>query len=260
MRPDILKDRIAFVTGGESGIGAACAAAMAEAGAAVAILYHADEAAAARSCDAVRACGRRACAVKADVRRERDVEHAFDVCAGALGAPDILVNSAGVNMARVRVADMSAAAWRARIDTDLTGCFFTARRFIRDLRAAKRGGALINITSIHAAVMRAGGAAYDAAKGGQKNLTETLALETAELGVTVNAIAPGMILTAMNERALEDEAYRRALERNIPLKRAGRPEEVAAMAVFLASPEAAYVTGATITIDGGLSLALGQGA
>ena len=104
------------------------------------------------------------------------------------------------------------------------------------------------------------GADYDAAKGGQRNLTRTMALETAKLGITVNAIAPGMILTPMNERALKDAAYRQSLERNIPLGRAGKPDEVAGVAVFLASPAGAYITGTTITIDGGLSLELGQGA
>ena len=107
--------------------------------------------------------------------------------------------------------------------------------------------------------MRAGGADYAAAKGGQTDLTRTMALETASAGITVDAIAPGMILTPMNKRAIEDIEYRRSLEANIPAKRAGTAEEVGRLALYLASPDASYIAGTTITIDGGLSLVMGQG-
>src|SRR5262249_43721736 len=136
----------------------------------------------------------------------------------------------------------------------------TCRRFIRGLRAAGKPGAIVNISSIHGTVMRAGAADYDSAKAGLDKLTCTLALETAGLGVTVNGVAPGMILTPMNERAVTDAASRDRLEASIPQRRAGRPEEVARLAAFLVSPAAAYITGAIVTIDGGLSLVLGQGA
>lgn len=255
-----LSNRIALVTGGESGIGAACVAALAAEGANVAVLYHNDHEAAQASMHAVELLGRKAVAVKADVGVEADVEAAFTKIHGAIGVPDILVNSAGLNMSGIPVAEMTLEQWNRILRTDLTGSFLTSRRFVRDLKADRRPGAIINITSIHSRVMRAGGADYDAAKGGQRNLTRTMALETASLGITVNAIAPGMILTPMNQRALDDEGYRRSLEKNIPLGRAGTPHEVAGVAVFLASPAAAYITGATITIDGGLSLELGQGA
>jgi len=255
-----LLDRIALVTGGESGIGAACAAALAAAGADVAILYHTDAQQGEASAKVVAALGRRSVAVRADVGLEKDVEAAFDQVSNGVGIPDILVNSAGLNMSGTRVADMKTAQWELLIRTDLTGSFLTSRRFVRNLEISGRPGAIINITSIHSSVMRAGGADYDAAKGGQRNLTRTLALEVAKLGITVNAIAPGMILTPMNEKAMKDDDYRRSLERNIPIGRAGRPDEVAGVAVFLASPAGAYITGSTITIDGGLSLELGQGA
>lgn len=253
--------RIAFVTGGDSGIGAACVDALAAAGADVCIVYHGDEEAAAERSAAVEALGRRVLAVAADVSDEAAVDAAFDRCKEVLGRPNILVNSAGLNQSDVTVADMELAQWQRLIATDLTGSFLTSRRFVRDLEeAAGEPAAIINITSIHAFAMRAGAADYDAAKAGQTALTRTLALEVAEKGITVNAIAPGMILTPMNEEAMKDDAHRRALERHIPVKRAGRPEEVARVAVFLASPDATYITGATIVIDGGLSLLLGQGA
>ena len=255
-----LEGRVALVTGGESGIGAACVAAFAAAGADVGVLYHRDERAGAASVAAATGLGRKAVAVQADVGREDKVEAAFDAVTEALGVPNILVNSAGMNMSGVPVSDMSLDQWQKVIDTDLTGSFLTSRRFVRDLKGKSAKGAIINITSIHASVMRAGGADYDAAKGGQSNLTKTLSLEVARHGITVNAIAPGMILTPMNDKALHDADYRDLLTDNIPLQRAGRPEEVAGVAVFLASPAGAYLTGSTVTIDGGLSLLLGQGA
>ncbi len=255
-----LKGRVALVTGGESGIGAACVTALAGAGADVGVIYYRDERAGRASADAARGHGRRAIAVRADVGKEAEVEAAFDAVRGALGVPDILVNSAGKNMSGVPVSEMSTEQWSDVIATDLTGSFLTSRRFVRDLKGTDRGGAIINITSIHSTVMRAGGADYDAAKGGQRNLTKTLALEVAADGITVNAIAPGMILTPMNPEALHDPAVRASRAANIPLKRAGQPEEVAGVAVFLASPAGAYLTGSTVTIDGGLSLLLGQGA
>jgi len=119
---------------------------------------------------------------------------------------------------------------------------------------------ILQISSIHAYAVRAGGADYCAAKGGLSNLVETLAIEEAPRGIRVNAIEPGMILTPMNARAESDDAYRRTLEQNIPLGRAGQPSEVADLAVFLASDQARYITGARIVIDGGLSLMQALGA
>jgi glucose 1-dehydrogenase len=177
-----------------------------------------------------------------------------------LGLPTILVNSAGLNQSGVKVADMSLAQWERLLGSDLTGPFLTSRRFVQDLRTAKLPGAIINISSIHAEAVRAGAADYCSAKGGLKNLTETMALECAPLGITVNAIAPGMILTPMNGRAVADPLYRKSLEADVPLGRAGRAEEVAALAAYLASPAATYITGASLVIDGGLSLLLAEGA
>jgi glucose 1-dehydrogenase len=255
-----LLDRIAVVTGGESGIGAACVTALAAAGADVGVIYFKDAHAGEASAGAARALGRKATAARADVGCESDVDAAFDAIGATIGIPDILVNSAGINMSGTRVADMDLKQWERMLRTDLTGSFLTSRRFLRDMLPSGRPGAIVNITSIHSFAMRAGGADYDAAKGGQRNLTRTLALEVAKAGVTVNAIAPGMILTPMNQRAESDEAFRRGLEANIPIPRAGTAEEVAGVAVFLASPAASYITGATVVIDGGLSLMLGQGA
>jgi glucose 1-dehydrogenase len=260
MFENVLEGRVALVTGGDSGIGAACAIALAAAGADVALTYLEDEKGAENSAHAIADHGRRALPLRSDVRQEVAVETCFDVVGKQLGTPDVLVNSAGINMVGLEVAEMTLAHWEDMIRTDLTGTFLTCRRFVQDLRAAKRGGTIINITSIHADVMRAGGAEYMASKGGQKNLTQTLALEVATDGITVNAIAPGMILTPMNQAAKDHWVVRKVKSEFIPLKRAGKPEEVANVAVFLASPAGAYFTGTTLTIDGGLSLMLALGA
>lgn len=260
MPQTVLQDRIAVVTGGESGIGAACVAALAAAGADVAIFYFKDRDAAEIGVRAAAALGRRGVAVQVDVGAEASVEAGFDAVGKALGVADVLVNSAGLNMSGVKVADMTLAQWQRLLDTDLTGSFLTCRRFVRDLQPTGRPGAIVNITSIHAFAMRTGGADYDAAKGGQANLTRTLAIEVAARGITVNAIAPGMILTPMNDEAMHDADYRAKLEHNIPAGRAGRPDEVAGLAVFLASPAGAYITGAELVIDGGLSLLQATGA
>ena len=255
----VLAGRIGAVTGGDSGIGAACALELAKAGADVALLVRQDGSAAAEVQKSIVRQGRRATRIEVDVSDEQQVENALDAVRGTLGTPDILVNSAGLNMSGVAVAEMELVQWDRLLRTDLTGCFLTSRHFIRDLRVKGAAGAIINITSIHAFAMRAGGADYTAAKGGQANLTRTLALECAPLGITVNAIAPGMILTPMNPEAADPER-RAEKEKAIPAGRAGRPEEVARLAAFLVSPDAAYITGSTIVIDGGLSLLMGQGA
>ena len=260
MGNDKRKKRVALITGGDSGIGAACVAAFADDGVDVAATYLHDAKGCENACAEAREKGLNAIAIQSDVRDEKAVESCFDRVRKELGIPQILINSAGLNMHQTEVAEMNLETWDNLIRTDLTGSFLTCRRFVRDLRAERTSGTIINITSIHAEVMRAGGADYAAAKGGQLNLTKTLALEVARDGITVNAIAPGMILTPMNEEAVESLAVRKAKTKNIPLMRAGEPREVAAVAVFLASEAARYITGSTVTIDGGLSLLLGQGA
>ena len=252
--------RVVVVTGAESGIGAACAAAFGAERDRVAVFYYADVEAAEATAGAVRAGGGEAMTVQAHVNEEASAAAAFATVEQAWGPVDVLVNSAGLNMTGVTVREMTLAQWQRLLDTDLTGAFLTSRRFLTG-RGEKAGpGTILHISSIHAYAVRAGGADYCAAKGGLSNLVETLAIEEAPRGIRVNAIEPGMILTPMNERAEQDPVYRRTLEQNIPLGRAGNAGEVADLAVFLASDKARYITGARIVIDGGLSLMQALGA
>ena len=252
--------RTVVVTGAESGIGAACAEAFGAAGDRVCVIYHSDAEAAQRSVAAVQARGGKAMSVQADVGDEQSVEAAFAAVEQAWGPAEVLVNSAGLNMSGVTVRAMTLEQWQRLLGTDLTGAFIVSRRFLKGRGEAKADASIIHISSIHAYAVRAGGADYCAAKGGLSNLVETLAIEEAPRGIRVNAIEPGMILTPMNARAQSDPAYRRSLEQNIPMGRAGDPAEVADLAVFLASDRARYITGARIVIDGGLSLMQALGA
>ena len=254
----MLNDQVAVVTGGESGIGAACAKALGAAGARVVITYYRDEAAQ-QVCRSIGGDDR-AIAVQTDVGDEAAVEQLFAAAERAFGVASLLVNSAGLNMTNVNLVDMSLAQFDRVQRSDLYGPFLTCRRLVRALEGKGMKGRIVNISSIHEKAPRPGGVDYDSAKGGLSQLTATLALELAPKGIAVNGVAPGMILTPMNESAIEHPDELKQKEAAIPWGRAGRPEEVADLVVYLLSPAADYITGTTVTIDGALSLTVAQGA
>jgi glucose 1-dehydrogenase len=260
MNAQRLGGEIAVVTGADSGIGRATAIAFAREGADVGISYFHDRKGAESTAREIEAAGRKAAVFQLDQRESESVSRLFRDMRAALGIPTIAVNNAGVDTVEKPVRDMTDEEWDATIKTNLYGPFYCCREFIRGIEESGRHGTIINITSVHQAIPRAGGAAYDASKGGLANLTKTLALELGEKNINVNNIAPGMILTPMNQQAIDDPQARMRQVQSIPMKRAGQPEEIAHMAVFLASEEARYIHGTTIFVDGGLMLFIGQGA
>lgn len=257
---DTLKGKIAIVTGSDSGIGQATAAAFANEGADVAITWLHDKDGAERTRRQVEAAGRRAVVVNFDQRDPTQVERLFKETVEHLGIPDILVNDAGVDSTGVQVADMSIDDWDNELKTNLYGPFYCCQQFIRARRDAGGKGKIINITSVHQEIPRAGAAGYDVSKGGLRNLTRTLALELAPDHINVNNIAPGMVLTPFNQQAIDDPKVREEQVQSIPWKRAAEPWEIAKLAIYLASDDADYATGQTFTLDGGLMMNVGQGA
>lgn len=255
-----LKDKVAIVTGSDSGIGRAIAEAFGEEGATVIVTYHSDEESAKDTADYLASHDVESITLNLDVSDEESVRSVFGQVVDRYGKIDILVNNAGINGSDIPVADMDTDTFDRCIKTNLYGPFFCCREYLSLRSKEQKGGKIINVSSVHEEVPTPGGADYNASKGGLKNFSQSLALELAEEGINVNNIAPGMILTDMNKEAMDDEEVKKEKERNIPMKRAGETKDIKAAAVFLASSDSDYVTGSTITIDGGLSINLGQGA
>ncbi len=257
---DRLKDRVAIVTGSDSGIGQATAIAFAEEGADVVVTYHEDLAGARETVADIEKAGRRALLRQLDVTSEQEIEGVFDDTLAELGRIDILVNNASIDSTGKQIADISLDEWELALRTNLTGAMLGCRRFINERRKAGGGGKIINVTSVHDEIPRAGAAEYCASKGGLQNLTRSLALEVAPDRINVNNIGPGMVLTPMNQEAVDDPKVREEQVQSIPFKRAAEPIEIAKLAVYLASDDADYVSGSTYYIDGALMQNQGQGA
>ena len=242
------KGKVALVTGASRSIGKAIAEAFAREGADIAMIYASNDEAAAQAAAGVRALGVRAESYRLDVSDAEAAEQTVSKVLADFGRIDILVNNAGITRDRL-LLQMKEEEFDRVLDVNLKGCYhmirFTARQFLKN-----RSGRIINISSVAGLMGNVGQANYAAAKAGMIGLTKTVAKEFASRGITCNAIAPGFIETDMTA-AMSEEA-RDAITRSIPMGRAGRPEDIAQAAVFLASESASYVTGEVIKVDGGL--------
>jgi glucose 1-dehydrogenase len=245
--------KVAVVTGSSSGIGQAIALRLASEGAAVVIDYRGHEDGAKQTQSQIQTANAQAKSiiVQADVTKVGDTANLMEQAWSQLGGCDILVNNAGIEKGAA-FWEVTEADYDAVMDTNLKGAFFLTQAFVRKLRDAKKPGRVINISSVHEDMVFPHFPSYCAAKGGLRMLMRDLAVELGPLGITVNNVAPGAIITPINKSLLEDKSKLDPLLNNIPLGRLGTSEEVAGLVAWLASDEAAYVTGSTYFIDGGL--------
>ena len=243
-----LTGKSALVTGGSRGIGRAIVLRLATQGADVAFTYKGNAAAAADTAAAVEALGRRALSVQGDVRDIETAESVVKATLEAFGKVDILVNNAGITRDDL-IMRMSAEAWREVLETNLFGAFYMLKAVTRPMLKAKRGR-IVNITSVSGQAGQMGQANYSSAKAGLIGLTKAAARELASRSITVNAVAPGFVLTELTQDL--PEALQAEITSRTPLGRFGTPEEIAQAVAFLASDDAAYITGQVLAVDGGL--------
>jgi len=255
-----LKGTGVLVTGGTSGIGQAIAVKFAEYGANVAINYlrRPDEATETeqqvRSCvNRVQQAGVRDVLVQGDVSHEDDVVKMVGHAVSELGGIGVLINNAGIQISRPS-EELSSADFDRVLAVNIRGAFLCAREAIRHFMAEAKPGVIINISSVHQLIPKPEYLGYSVSKGGMQNLTRSLALEYAGRGIRVNGIGPGATVTPINRAWIDDPVKQEMVESHIPMGRAGTAEEMAAVACFLASDDAAYITGQTIFVDGGLTL------
>jgi NAD(P)-dependent dehydrogenase (short-subunit alcohol dehydrogenase family) len=242
---------VAIVTASDSGIGEASAVALARRGFDVGITWRSDEQGAQEAATQVRDAGRRAEIRRLDLSDATAGARVVDELAEALGGLDVLVNNAGTGD-ETPFLEVELDTWREILEVDLTGAFQCAQAAARRMAAAGRGGRIINVTSVHEHIPLPGSAPYCAAKGGLGLLTKVMALELARHRITVNSVAPGEIATPMTGN--EDVDPHTVERPAIPARRPGDANEIAAVVAFVASGEASYLTGASIVVDGGLSL------
>jgi len=255
-----LRGKNVLVTGGTSGIGQAIAVRFAEYGANVAINYVRAAEEAAQTEERVHTClarvrqrGVRDVLVRGDVSKEEDVVAMLESTVDGLGGIDVLVNNAGIQISSPS-HELSTSEFDKVLGVNLRGAFLCAREAVKRFLAAGTHGVIINVSSVHQLIPKPNYLAYSTSKGGMESLTQTLALEYAVRGIRVNAIAPGATVTPINRAWVDDPVKRAMVESHIPMGRAGTAGEMAGVTCFLASEDAAYITGQTIFVDGGLTL------
>ncbi len=249
--PGRLEGKVAIVTGAGSGIGQAIAERLAQDGADCVIDYrdHLDQAQVTEQ--KITSAGGKAVLVQADVSSLTDTQNLVDQAYTQLGRCDILVNNAGIEIG-ANFWEVTERDYDAVLNVNLKGAFFLTQAFVKRLLDAKQPGRVINISSVHEDMVFPHFSTYAASKGALRMLMRNLAVELGPHGITVNNVAPGAIITPINTKLLDNKPELDALLNNIPLGRLGKPEEVAGLVAFLASEEAAYVTGSTYVLDGGL--------
>jgi glucose 1-dehydrogenase len=255
-----LKGKNVLVTGGTSGIGQAIAVRFAEFGANVAINYRSRPEDAAETEQQVEACvqkvqrmGVKDVIVRGDVSKEEDVVSMFRETVDKLGGLDVLINNAGIQISRPS-HELSADDFDRVLGVNLRGAFLCAREAIKHFLEENKPGVITNISSVHQRIPKPNYLGYSVSKGGMQNMTTTLALEYAGQGVRVNAVGPGATITPINRAWVDDPEKAEQVTSHIPIPRPGTADEMAAVVCFLASDDAAYITGQTIFVDGGLTL------
>ena len=255
-----LEGKNVLITGGSSGIGQAIAVRFAEYGANVAINYLTTPEEGKETEEEVQACVHRVrqhevrdVLVQGDVSKEEDVIRMVEQTVEELGGIDVLINNAGIQISRPS-HELSQADFEKVLAVNLRGSFLCAREAIKRFLDAGTAGSIINVSSVHQLIPKPDYLGYSVSKGGMQNLTRTLALEYASNNIRVNGIGPGATITPINRAWVDDPVKAEMVTSHIPLKRAGTADEMGGVACFLASDEAAYITGQTIFVDGGLTL------
>ena len=249
--PGRLEGKVAIVTGSGTGIGQCIAERFASEGADVVIDYRDAKDGPEQTISIIQAAGGKAVAIQADVTSLTDTKNLVDQAYSQLGRCDILVNNAGIEIG-ADFWEVTEAAYDAVLNVNLKGAFFLTQAFVKRLIDIKQPGRVINISSVHEDMVFPHFSTYAASKGAMRMLMRNLAVELGPHAITVNNVAPGAIITPINTKLLANKPELDALLNNIPLGRLGKPEEVAGLVAFLASEEAAYVTGSTYVLDGGL--------
>lgn len=247
----ILENKIALITGASSGIGQGIAKRFAEEGAKVVIDYIGPPQGADDTMQMVKQAGSRGITVEADVTRFADIKKLIDTTYDQFGGLDILVNNAGMEK-EAPFAEVKEEDYDRILSVNLKGPFFLTQYFVQRLAAGKKGGRIINISSVHEDMAFPNFSTYCISKGGMRMFMRNLAVELGPQNIMINNIAPGAIQTPINKKLMANKGELDALLKNIPLNRLGQPADVASLAAFLASDQAGYITGSTYVIDGGL--------
>ena len=243
-----LTGKVALVTGASRGIGQATAIDLAKAGADIVVNFIGNEAVAQETVEAIEALGRKAIKIKADVGNADDVQAMVDEAVAAFGHIDILVNNAGITRDGLLIR-MKDSDWDDVLNINLKGVYLITKA-VAKLMVKQRAGRIINMTSVSGVTGNVGQANYAAAKAGVIGFTKTCAKELAARGITVNAVAPGFIETAMTD--VLPEKIKEGIAATVPFGRMGQPEEIASVVTFLASDFASYITGQVLNVDGGM--------